>query len=194
MSDISQLEDRITSALDRIRRGLEKLSHDRPDVGSGSESRGDLWPSDPEDRAGAGSAGDSEALTAKLAAAERDAGELRKKLDEERQATKYLEDRVLALKARQDEQIADLNRTIDDLRGGFSAFEGKIDDLRAANAKLQEQSDRLRKAAAEDSVDAGLINAAMQAEIDSLRAERALDAGEMDAILRLLEPVVKEAK
>lgn len=206
MTDINELEDRITAALDRIRRGVETLGHSHAKARSSGE-RLDLWPADPQDKA----AGDSEDTSGadirqletapkavpendvELAAARAEADALRAKVEEERKAAEYLEERVLALKARQDEQIAALNKKIADLRETFAEFEGQIDDVRAANAKVTSHSEKLRAALADDVADAGLINMAMQAEIDALRAARDLDAAEIEAVLALLEPILSEA-
>jgi len=198
MTDINTLEDRITAALDRIRRGIEALNHATGDSAASTGPRVDLWPVDPEDaEEGAPSQlaapPAQSADTAALDAAKAEAAELRAKIDEERKATKYLEDRVQVLKARQDEQIAALNAQITAMRASFEGFEGRMDDLRAANAKVTSHSEKLRLALADDVADASLINMAMQAEIDALRAARDLDAAEVDTVLALLEPLVAEA-
>jgi len=197
MTDINNLEDRITAALDRIRRGIEALNHAGAASPAQTTPRSDLWPVDPEDAAEAPSQlttpPASPADTAALDAARAEVAELRSKIDEERKATKYLEDRVQVLKARQDEQIAALNARIADMRASFEGFESQIDDLRAANAKVTSHSEKLRLALADDVADASLINMAMQAEIDALRAARDLDAAEIDNVLALLEPLVAEA-
>lgn len=66
--------------------------------------------------------------------------------------------------------------------------------LRKANALLREQLRALTEAAvAGGTAPAGAqINKALAAELEALRAERAAEAAELDAILSALEPLVEE--
>ncbi|MBF9036514.1 hypothetical protein HKCCE2091_19925, partial [Rhodobacterales bacterium HKCCE2091] len=65
-------------------------------------------------------------------------------------------------------------------------------DLRAANAELAERSEAMRQAAVagEGAPGPDLLNAAMAAELLSLRAEKAANAVEMDRILSDMRPLV----
>lgn len=62
-----------------------------------------------------------------------------------------------------------------------------IEDLRTANAAL-------REANAQGLGDAGLINAAMEAEITGLRAAQASDQAQVNAVLAKLEPLLASAR
>ena len=66
--------------------------------------------------------------------------------------------------------------------------------MRRANAQLAEACAALREANAEGVGDAGLINAALQAELDAVHAARRADVAEADAILSVLTPLVPTAE
>ncbi|MBI1418378.1 MAG: hypothetical protein GC146_14245 [Limimaricola sp.] len=164
MSDIVELESRISAALGRIRAGLAQVP-----VGTGSMAA-------PAPAAG----------TAELAA-------LRARLEEERIANAQLEARVKALKDRQDERIAALEDAATQSKTQLALFDRDLQRLREANADLRDINGQLRDALAEGVADPGLINKAMRAELDALAALRAADAAEVDAVLEALRPILAEA-
>ena len=73
-------------------------------------------------------------------------------------------------------------------------LETALDQLRQANEALRENNAALRAALAEGVADAGMINEAMRAELESLSAQQAADAAEVEAILTELKPIVQEAR
>ncbi len=145
MSEISELERRITKALDRIRDG----------IASGDD--------------GVGASDDSAALKAQL--------------EEERTANAQLEERIRALKARHAAEIEALSSTNSGAEERHADLETALDQLRQANEALRENNAALRAALAEGVADAGMINEAMQAELEALSAQQAADAAEVEAIL-----------
>lgn len=153
MSDIKELEGRITAALERISNGL-------PNMASGS------------------SAGDSAGLQAAL--------------DEERSANAQLVERVKALKERQDTKIAELETRVAAQADQMANLDGELQRLRTSNADMRELNAQLRSAASEGSADPEMINRALVAEIDALKAQRSADASEVDAILNELKPLIEE--
>lgn len=180
MSDIVELESRISAALGRIRAGLAPGSDHVPGHLSGRASGHVL-----------GGAGPAPAATAPGAVAELDA--LRARLEEERTANAQLEARVKALKDRQDGRIAALEDAGTQSKTQLALFDRDLQRLREANADLRDINGQLREALAEGVADPGLINKAMRAELDALVALRAADAAEVDAVLEALRPILAEA-
>ena len=69
----------------------------------------------------------------------------------------------------------------------------ELQQLRLANEQLRTSNAALREANAEGLGDASLINAAMAAEIDGLRAAQASDKAQVNAVLARLEPLLAGA-
>lgn len=153
MSDISDLEARITAALERIGRGLENRSESAT----------------PIDHSG-----------------------LETALEEEKTANAQLVERVKALKERQDTKIAELESRVAAQADQMANLDGELQKLRASNADLRDLNAQLRSAAADGSTDPELINRALIAEVDALKAQRNADATEVDAILNELKPLIQE--
>ena len=167
MSEISDLESRITAALDRIRRGISANAQPvfTRDVATGDATTGD---------------------SARLQ-------ELEQLLDEEKQANAQLEERVRALKERQDGRLAELEQIEAAAHGKLQRFERDLNRLREVNAELRDINGKLRVATQDGVTDPQLVNRAMQAELDALRAVRAADAAEVDAVLEELKPLIEES-
>ncbi|OIQ29504.1 MAG: hypothetical protein BM562_11180 [Alphaproteobacteria bacterium MedPE-SWcel] len=75
----------------------------------------------------------------------------------------------------------------------LSELDGELQTLRASNDQLREANAALRAANAEGVGDATLINAALEAEVEGLRAARATDQAEVNAVLARLEPLLATA-
>lgn len=172
MTEITDLEQRITAALNRIRRGVEAL-----------ESRAIDARQDAGQPASAGPGADAGRLA-----------DLEAELDDERTANAQLEERVKALKLRQDGRLAELEAQVLAQNGRFASLDGELQRLRQTNADLREANARLRDAVAEDLVSPELVNAALKAELDALRAVRATDRAEIDAIIGELQPLIAETE
>lgn len=162
MSDIVELERRLTAALDRIGLGVAQLS------------KGDTAVAAPA------AADDSGAKIAELEA----------KLAEERSANAQLEERVKALKERQDAQVSDVAQAADATKKQLVRFDRELQKLRQVNAELREINEKLRQVAETQVSEPHLINRAMQAELEALRVTRAADAVEIEAIIGELRPIV----
>ncbi len=123
-----------------------------------------------------------------------DAGtDLQGQLDEERAANAQLEERVKALKERQDTKIADLMSQVTAQKAQLGALDTEMQRLRASNADLRDVGAQLRAAATEAVATPELINRAMMAEVEALTAQRASEAAEVDAVLSELKPLIAEA-
>lgn len=162
MSDIVELERRLTAALDRIGLGVAQLSSAAAPIDA------------PVD------AGDTAAKIAELEA----------KLAEERAVNAQLEERVKALKERQDAQVTDVAQAADATKKQLVRFDRELQKLRQVNAELREINDKLRQVAETHVSEPHLINRAMQAELEALRVTRATDAAEIEAIISELRPIV----
>ncbi|MEO9825428.1 MAG: hypothetical protein ABJF50_13510 [Paracoccaceae bacterium] len=153
MSDISDLERRITSALDRATKALEQLSAQSEEAGP----------------------------------------DLSAELEAERVANRQLEERVRAIKDKQETTVSALEREVADLKGALSARDGEVQQMRSVNAALRETNTALRDANAKGVGEPSLIDQAMSSELDSLRAARSAQQAEIEEILATLEPILKEA-
>ncbi len=153
MSDIDELQRRITAAMDRVAAGLEGLS--------------------------ARAAGpDPEMVQA---------------LDEERTANAQLSERVRSLKTRSDAETAALRSQVDEAQARIAQLDVELQRVRRANGQLSDACAALQEANAEGVGDAHLINKAMLAELEGLRAARAADVAETSAILAALGPLIDGA-
>ena len=154
MSDISELERRITGALDRAYQALEQL-------GAAADS------------------GDAEAMKAELEA--------------ERVANAQLEERVRAIKEKQETTVAGLEAEVVRLKDALLARDAEVQRMRSVNEELRSSNAALREANAAGLADTDKVNTAMVSEIEGLRAQRASVQADIDEVLATLEPLLKEA-
>ena len=122
-----------------------------------------------------------------------DGAALASQLEEERFANAQLEERVKALKERQDTKISELESRVASQRDQMAALDTELQRLRASSADMREVNAQLRAAAAEGVAEPELINRAMMAEVEALSAQRASESAEVDAILKELKPLIEEA-
>jgi len=184
MSEIAQFETRISAALDRIRSAAEAAS---AEADAGPEPA----PAPAADGQADGVA-DQVATPEAGAAPETDVAELRRQLDEERTANAQLEERVKTLKHRQDGKLTELENEVASGRERATKMDRQLQRLRQVNADLRQINDQLRRAVEAGISEPHLVNKAMMAELEALRATRAADAAEMDAILGELRPILQQ--
>ncbi len=167
MSDITTLEGRITAALDRIRRGIDRIdagpAAGTADIGAGAVPQDTLH-------------------------------ELELRLVDEQAVNAQLEERVRALKDRQDTRMAALDAQIASQRQALAALDHELQALRQSNADLRELNAQLRAAAEDGVAEPELINRAVMAELDALRATRAADIAELEAVIDTLKPLITEGQ
>lgn len=156
MSEIAELERRITAALDRAGQALDRLN------------------------AGSGDTADNSA-------------DLTSELEAERTANAQLEERVRAIKVKQETMVTRLEADVARLREALATRDSEVQQMRAVNEELRASNQALRDANASGVSDPHLINKSMMSELESLRASRAADRAEIEDILATLEPVLKEA-
>ena len=118
--------------------------------------------------------------------------ETQTQLEEERFANAQLEERVKALKERQDTQVSALSEKVATQTEQLAALDAEMQRLRASNADLRDVSAQLRASATEGATDPELINRALVAEVEALTAQRASEAAEVDAVIATLKPLIEE--
>lgn len=131
---------------------------------------------------------DSSVLEAKTAEVEL----LRQKLEEERQTNAELIERVKGLKERQETQVAELEDALHEARSAEVERSAVQVELKARVEELRDQIARLTDANRAMVGDPDLVNTAMIAELDAMRATRRADVIEVDEILARLQPPVNE--
>lgn len=177
MSEIDDLQRRITAAMQRIGTGVETLA---------ARAQTPAVPATQEPTP------DQEALE--------------EALEEEKLANAQLEERLRALKARHGEEIAalkagaDNSAELDALRAELDAqhqlmagLDKDLQRLRQANDQLRDSNEALRRANENGVGEPELINRALEAELEGLRAARATDLAEANAVLAKLEPLLAGA-
>ena len=166
MHEIAELEHRITAALDRIGLGLGALAEAR--VGQNLPDKG---------HAGA--------VEAELAP-------LREALDEERMANAQLNERLRVLRDREVKKLAEAAEDTDRLTRLLDEQGLETQRLHKLTVKLREDLRQLREAVETGIPDAALLNRAMLAELEALRADRSAEAAEMRDILAAIDPLLRE--
>ena len=154
MSDIEELQRRITAAIDQIAFGLDKLG------------------------AVASAGPDPDTLA---------------QLEDERTANAQLQERVRGLRVKHDTEISTLRAQVEEGDARMAQLDIELQRVRRANAQLTDACAALRDANAEGVGEPHLINKAMLAELEALRAARAADVAEAAVILASLEPLVEAA-
>ena len=172
MSDLAPVEKRLSDALERIARQVEKGAAAARPAKSGVFGLG----ARPE------SAPDPEQLAV--------VSSLREALEKERAANAQLNERVQQVKQRQETTIAQLERRLARLTEQLDLQSLEMLRLKKANAKLIEANAGLRDAQVESFPDATLINKSISAELEALQAERRAEMAEMEEILAELKPLL----
>lgn len=138
-----------------------------------------------------------EALAATPPAA--DTGEvdaLRKELEEEKLVSAQLEERIKKLKDAHAAELAAASAAAVPAVDGqaIAALDDELQRLRKANDQLRDSNAKLREANEAGVGEPHLINNAMLAELEGLRAVRATDAAEASAIMEQLVPLLDKAR
>lgn len=108
---------------------------------------------------------------------------LKQQLEDERLASAQLEERLKKLHEKQDAQVEAAAKAREDMVAKIETLDRDLQSLRTANQQLRENNAALREANAKGVAEPHLINKAMLAELEGLRATHAADKAEADAIL-----------
>ena len=122
-----------------------------------------------------------------------DSAALQAELEAERMANAQLEERVRAIKEKQETHVAGLEAEVAKLREALAARDGEVQRMRSVNDELRASNRALREANAQGLAEPHLVNSSMMSELEALRERRAADRAEIDEILSTLEPALKEA-
>lgn len=119
-----------------------------------------------------------------------DSDELRTALEEERLANAQLNERVRKLTEKTDEAQSQAQSMADAAAERIKALDLELQRLRKATEQLRESNAALRAANEAGVGEPHLINKAMLAELEALRASRAADVAEADTILTSLNALM----
>ena len=117
---------------------------------------------------------------------------LRARLEDEKALNAQLQEKLRAAKER--EPKGDLHEKIDRLTRQLDVQGLELQRMRRTSAALRDQLAALRVSQAAGVGEPHLINKAMAAELDALRAERLTEVAEIDEILAALDPHIAEAE
>ncbi len=174
MSGIEDMQARLAQALDRIGTAAEAWDPGAIHAARAAQAAAE---------AAAAAAADAEPVVDETALEA-----LRSELEDEKLANAQLEERIRQLNERLQQATSDaaLTDKLEAQRDGMVALEGELQRLRRTNDMLARTSDALRAANADAVGDASLINKAMEAELEALRAARAVDAAETKLVIDTL--------
>ena len=169
MSDITELERRATAALDRIGTGLDGLAAPKP------------------------AGPDPEELQAALDIAAARADELEQALSDEKLANAQLEERMKSVRDTADRHASAMDIQAFEQQQTTAKLDADLQRLRRASEDLRASNLSLREALEQGLSEPHLINKAMLAELETLRAARSVEIAQADALLAALDPLVKRA-
>ena len=176
MQQITELERRISAALERVGKGLDKLS-----------SRG-------APLAPAPAPAPAPAAPPPVATGAEDAATLRAQLEEERTATAQLQERLKAVKDKDLIVQSQLQEKIEKMTRQLDVQGLELQRMRRTSVTLREQLRQLREAQEAGLAEPHLLNKAMLAELDALRATRLSEMAELDEISAALDAHLTEAE
>ena len=89
--------------------------------------------------------------------------------------------------------IEGLKADVTRLQEALRTRDALLQQMRAVNRNLRESNAALRAAHAGGQMQADLLNFALEGELAGLRATREVEKAEIEEVLAMLEPVLKEA-
>lgn len=185
-SNIAELERRITAALGRIGAGLDKWNAAPPQAAPGTDAKpapaaAPVAPSPQADKAA------EKALEAEIA-------KLKTALAAEKATVAQLNERLKSVKEREHSSQGQLEAKVEKMTQQLDVQGLELQRMRKSTVQLREHLRVLHEAAADNMAEPHLINKAMLAELENLRATRHTETAEMDEILAELKPLIEEAR
>jgi hypothetical protein len=129
-----------------------------------------------------------------LAVAAKGGEDLQMALDEERMLSAQLNERLRAIKDKENLTHAQLSARLNQMSIQLDTQGAELKRMRITNAQLNEILRILRESAAQGLSDPHLVNRAMLAELDALRATRLTEVAQMDELLAELSPLIEEVR
>ena len=117
--------------------------------------------------------------------------DMQAKLDKERAAREEVIESARALKELQDGQIADLTARLTAQTEKMALLDEELQRLRGSNTQLREMNAAMRKAVTEG-LAPQLVDAAREAEMAALVAQRSAEATEIATLLATLKPMIED--
>lgn len=111
-------------------------------------------------------------------------------LEDEKIANAQLTERVRKMAERQEQAVSEANTASQAAQARVAAMDIELQRLRKANDQLRQSNAALRNANEEGVGEPDLINAAMMAELEGLRAVRAAEAAEVSGIISAMTPLL----
>ncbi len=127
-----------------------------------------------------------------LSAGGGDTAEMEAALEAERTANAQLEERVRAIKEKQETMVAALEAEVAELKTIVEKRDAEVQRIRRVNATLRTHTQELREANSAGLADAHLVNKAMASELEALRSAQETTQIELDDIIGALEPMLEE--
>ena len=115
-------------------------------------------------------------------------------LDEERMLSAQLTERLRAVKEKETETQSHTTAKLTQMSEQLDTQGAELKRMRNTNVQLREVLRILREASAQGLSDPHLVNRAMQAELDALRATRQTEVAQMDEVLAELAPLIEEVR
>ncbi len=115
---------------------------------------------------------------------------LAEELQAARDANAQLHERLRLLKERDSDQVGELQEKVENLTRQLDAQGLEVKRMRKNVIHLRETMRGLREAQARGVTEPHLLNKAMLAELEALRATRLSETAEMDEILAELKPLI----
>ena len=205
MTELAELERRIVAALGRIDAGMDRWQslHRAPDPVPVPDPVQDTVLAEAEVAVPEAPAADDHVvqpsadaadLTADLGAARDEIARLEAALEAERRSNTQLTDRVRSLKQRESRTEAGLEARIEQLTKQLDVQGLELHRLRKGTIQLREALRVLREASEAGTIDAAMINKALLAELEALRAARSSETVELEEIISELTTLIgKEA-
>ena len=119
--------------------------------------------------------------------------DLSEALEAEKTANAQLEERVKAIREKQETLVSELEAQVASLTETLESRDKDLQQIRSVNATLRETTAKLREANAAGLADADLVNASLQSELDAALAAMETDANEIAEVMASLDAIVKEA-
>jgi len=163
MSNIAEFERRITAALERIGSGLDSLAQNPVQTSAEPQVDND------------------------------ELARLNEALEAEKMANAQLQERVNAIKDKQESSVQDMQNKIEELAAKLKDQETEVQKLKQVNSQLHQSNEELSKANEKSAADAQLINKEMQTELENLHATRKSDLAELETIMAELKPMISGA-
>ncbi|MDZ4135511.1 MAG: hypothetical protein U1D06_07940 [Paracoccaceae bacterium] len=193
-TEIAELERRITQALERIGKSLGQLAPVAATLTPAGANADQAHADQAKSEVGKSEVGKTEPAGSPPARPAIEIARLREALEVEKTANAQLQERLRAVKDRDAQTQTQLEARVEKMTGQLDVQGLELQRMRKITIQLREHLRILHEAAAEGLTEPHLINKAMLAELEALRATRHSEVAEMDEILAELAPLIEEVR